>query len=85
MFRNFVSLEKYEVEVNFIKMQINGIWECLDANQEVGAKHVKDTERYQYASREPIPPLANEVGELGELKDESMCDSRVHGEEDVNE
>ena len=83
MFGNCISLEKDEAQVSFIKMRINGIWECPDADQEVGAKHVGDTERYQCASREPMPPLANEAGELGELNDaEPMCDSTVHGEEE---
>ena len=55
-------------------MRINGIWECPDADQEVGAKHIGDTERVQTASREPMPPLASEAGELGELNDEPMTD-----------
>ena len=63
-------------------MRINGIWECPDADQEVGAKHVGDTERYQCASREPMPPLANEAGELGDLEDEPICKLSNHGEED---
>ena len=79
LFRNCISLEKDEAQVSFIKMRINGIWECPDADQEVGAKHVGDTERYQLASREPMPPLANEAGDLGELKDEPICDSTLHG------
>ena len=54
-------------------MRINGIWECPDADQEVGAKHVGDTERVQSASREPMPPIADEAGELGDLNDEPMC------------
>ena len=54
-------------------MRINGIWECPDADQEVGAKHVGDTERVQTASREPMPPIADEAGELGDLNDEPLC------------
>ena len=77
MFPNCISLEKDEGQVSFIKMRINGIWECPDIDQEVGAKHVNDTKRYQCASREPMPPLANEAGELGELQDEPMCDSTL--------
>ena len=70
--------------VSFIKMRINGIWECPDADQEVGAKHVGDTERYQCASREPMPSLANEATELGELKDELMSNPTLleEGEEE---
>ena len=63
-------------------MRINGIWECPDADQEVGAKHVGETERYQIASREPMPPLANEAGELGDLQDEPLSDPTMHGEEE---
>ena len=65
-------------------MRINGIWECPDVDQEVGTKHDGDTERYQYASREPMPPLANEAGELGELKDEPMSNPTLleEGEEE---
>ena len=87
MLRNCISLEKDEAQVSFIKMRINGIWECPDADQEVGAKHVGDTERYQCASREPMPPLANEAGELGELKDEPMSNPSFleQGEEDNDE
>ena len=39
-----------------------GLSKC---NQEVGAKNVGNTKRYQPASCEPMPPLANKVGELG--------------------
>ena len=63
-------------------MRINGIWECPDADQEVGARHVGHTEKYQLASSEPMPPLANESGELGELEDEPMHD--LLGEENVH-
>ena len=82
LFRNCISLEKDDAQVSFIKMRINGIWECPDADQEVGAKHIGDTERFQSASREPMPPLGTEAGELGELEDEPPCDSSRHGEED---
>ena len=63
-----ISLEKDEAQVSFIKMRINGIWECPDADLEVGAKHVGETERFHTASCEPMPPLlANEAGEFGIL------------------
>ena len=29
-----------------------------------------------------MPPLVNEAGELGDLKDEPMCETSTHGEED---
>ena len=66
-FCNCISLEKDEAQVNFIKMRINGIWECPDADHEVGSKHVGDTERVQTASLEPMPPSVDEAGELGDL------------------
>ena len=55
-------------------MRINGILECPDVDQEVGAKHIGDSERVQTASHKPMPPLASEVGEFGELNDEPMTD-----------
>ncbi len=85
MFRNCISLEKDEAQVSFIKMRINGIWECPDADQEVGAKHVGDTERVQSASREPMPPLADEAGELGELNDEPLCEPTEASKDQANE
>ena len=30
-------------QVNFIKMRIQGIWDCPDQDQEVGAKHINET------------------------------------------
>ena len=42
MFRNCVALEDVE-QVNFIKMRIQGIWDCPDQDQEVGAKHINGT------------------------------------------
>ena len=63
-------------------MPVTGIWECLDADQEVGAKHVSDTKSYQCASRRPMPSLANEADELGELQDEPMCDSTLGEDEE---
>ena len=70
LFRNTVALEKDEDQVIFINMRIKALWECLDQDEEVGAKHIADTERFQPASREPIPPLAREPGELIKLDDE---------------
>ena len=40
-------------------------------------KHIADTEKFQLASREPIPPLAGEPGELIELDDELIEDFTV--------
>ena len=58
-------------------MRIKALWECPDQDEEVGAKHIADTERFQPASREPIPPLAGEPGELIELDDELIEDLTV--------
>ena len=66
-------------------MRINGIWECPDADQEVGAKHVGDTERVQTASREPMPPLADEAGELGDLNDELIIDPNHPSNDPAND
>ena len=66
--------------MSFIKIRINGIWGCPDADQEVGAKLVGETERFQTASREPMPPLqANEASELGDPDDEPMVEKIKHG------
>ena len=57
MFRNFVALEKDPDQVNFIKMRIQAIWDCSDQDQEVGAKHINETEMFQMTSREPMEPM----------------------------
>ena len=62
-------------------MQINGIWEVPNADQEVGGRHVGHTKKYQLASSEPMQELAYESWELGKLDDEPMHDLR--GEENV--
>ena len=74
LFRNSVALEKDEEQVSFINMWIKALWECLDQDEEVGAKHIAKGERFQAASREIIPPLAGEPGELLELDDELLED-----------
>ena len=64
-------------------MRIKALQECPDQDDEVGAKNLVDTERFQPASREPIPPLAGEPGELIELDDELIEDislARLTGE-----
>ena len=83
LFRNTVALEKDEDQVIFINMRIKALWECPDQDEEVGAKNLANTERFQPASREPIPPLAGEPGELIELDDELIEDislARLTGE-----
>ena len=57
MFRNSVALEKDPKQVNFIKMRIQGIWDCLHQDQEVGAKHMNEIEMFQMTSREPMEPM----------------------------
>ena len=71
MFRNSVALEKDPEQVNFIKMRIQGIWDCPDQDQEVGAKHINETEMFQMTSREPMEPIDEEAGVLGDLEDVS--------------
>ena len=79
LFWNYVALEKDEEQVKLINMRLRALWECPDQDEEVGAKHIADTKRFQPASREPIPPLAGEPRELVELEDEltenTMVDS----------
>ena len=53
------------------------MWECPNQDEDVGAKHIADTERFQPASREPIPLLAGEPRELIELDDELIEDLTV--------
>ena len=71
LFRNSVALEKDLEQVNFIKMRIQGIWDCPDQDQEVGAKHINETEMFQMTSREPMEPIDEEAGVLGDLEDVS--------------
>ena len=71
MFRNSVALEKDPEQVNFIKMRIQGIWDCPDQDQEVGAKHINETEMFQMTSREPMEPIDEEAGDLVDLEDVS--------------
>ena len=77
LFRNIVALEKDEEQVCFINMHIKAWWEFPNEDEEVGANHITDTERFQAASREPIPPLASEPGKLIELDYELLEDPTV--------
>ena len=54
-----------------------GMWECPDQDEEVGTKHIADTERFQPTSHEPIRPLASEPRELIDLEDEILEDPIV--------
>ena len=42
-----------------------------------GQKHITNTEHFQNASRQLIPPLASEPGELIELNDELLEDPTI--------
>ena len=77
LFRNTLALEKDKEEVCFINMRIKALWECPDQDEVVGAKHIADTERFQATSRERIPPLDGEPGELIELDDELLEDPTI--------
>ena len=57
MFQKCVTFEKDPKQVNFIKMIIQGIWNCPDQNQEVGAKHINQTEMFKMTSQEPMEPI----------------------------
>ena len=52
-------------------MRISGIWDCLDQDQEVGAKHINETEMFQMTSREPMEAIDEEAEDLGDLEDVS--------------
>ena len=70
----------------FINMRIKALWECLEQDEEVSAKHLADTERFQPTSREPILPLTGEPGELIDLDDELIEDltmARLTGEDNA--
>ena len=69
MIRNSVALEKDLEQVNFIKMRIQGIWGCPDQDQEVGAKHINETQMFQMTFREPVEPIDEDAGHLVELED----------------
>ena len=43
LFHNSVAVEKDEEQVSFINMRLKALWECLDQDEEVGAKHIADT------------------------------------------
>ena len=77
LFRNSVALEKGEDQVTFINMRIKALQECLDQDEEIGAKNIADTERFQQASRELIPPLGDEPGELIDLDDDLREDPAI--------
>ena len=77
LFRKTIALETDDEQLSFINLRIKALWECPDQAEEVEAKHIADTERFEAASREPIPPLAGEPGELIDLDDEQIEEPTV--------
>ena len=69
IFWNYVALEKDPSPVNFIKMRIQGIWDCLDQDQEFGTNHINETKMFELTSREPMEPIDEEGGDLVDLED----------------
>ena len=72
-----MALEKDEEQVSFINMRITTVWESHDEDDEVGAKHVVDTEHFQTAYHELIPLLVGEPGEIIKLDDEPLEDPTI--------
>ena len=69
-------------------MRILDIWDCLDQDQVVGAKHINETEMFQMTSREPLELIDKEVGDLVDLEDVSESEhanDSVERTEDVND
>ena len=88
MFRNYVVLEKDLEQVNFIKIRIQGIWNCPNQDQEVGAKHINETKMFQMSCREPMEPIDKEARDLIDLEDvleSEHCNESTYHTEDVND
>ena len=85
MFGNFVALEKDPEQVNFIKMRIQGIWDCPDQEQKVRAKHINETEMFQMTSREPMEPIDEEAMDLVDLQDVSESEHTHESTEHTDE
>ena len=58
-------------------MRIKALWECPNQDEEVGAKHMADTKRFQIVPREAILLLADEPRELIDLDDDLPEDPMV--------
>ena len=67
LFKNCVALEKDPSQVNFIKIRIQGIWDCPDRDQEVRAKHINEIEMFQLTCKEVMEPI-NNGGKLIDLE-----------------
>ena len=50
-------------------MRIQGIWDCLDQDQEFGTNHINETKMFELTSREPMEPIDEEGGDLVDLGD----------------
>ena len=50
-------------------MRIQGIWDWLDQDQEVGVKHINETKMFQMTSREPMEHIDEEARDLVDLED----------------
>ena len=71
MFWNCVALVKDPEQVNFIKMRIQGIWDCPGQDQEVGAKYTNKIEMFQMTFREPMELIDEEARDLMDLENVS--------------
>ena len=78
-------MEKDPEQVNFIKKRIQGIWDCPDQDQEVGAKHINETERFQITSSEPMEPIVEEATNLVDLEDVSKSEHTHDSTEHVGD
>ena len=65
--RNCVALEKDEIQASFIQMHVKRVMELPNVDEEVGALVIENNEKFQSASREPLPPLHDEPWELASL------------------
>ena len=81
-------MEKDPSQVNFIKMRIQGIWDCPDQDQEVRVKHINKTEMFRMTSQEPMEAIDDEARDLVDLEDVSESEhanKSTERTEDVNE
>ena len=66
-------------------MRILDIWDCLDQDQVVGAKHINETEMFQMTSREPLELIDKEVGDLVDLEDVSESEHANYSAEHIKD
>ena len=60
-----------------MRIKALALWECPNQDEEVGAKHIANTERFQPVSREPISPLVGEPRELIDFDEELLEDPTI--------